>query len=165
MNPKKRRFLNVPIVSFSWISPFLGISLPYAHIVPFAMCPTHAQTRTRRWWPFELDCTQCRYSSDSRCHGSTSEICDIWTFRLPWACTENDFPKTLGNIYKQTKLSHVSLVAVNKCKAQSNCIHDPTFRHSNLVSSSGVIWSHNAASYILEGWGHLPTRWRFSCGK
>ncbi len=27
----------------------------------------------------------------------------------------------------------------NKCKAQLNCIHDPTFRHSNLVSSSGLI--------------------------
>ena len=27
----------------------------------------------------------------------------------------------------------------NECKAQSNCIHDLTFRHSSLVSSSGVI--------------------------
>ena len=23
----------------------------------------------------------------------------------------------------------------NECKAQSNCTHDPTFRHSNIVSS------------------------------
>ena len=34
----------------------------------------------------------------------------------------------------------------NERKAQSNCIHDPTFRHSCLVSSLGVNWSRNLAS-------------------
>ncbi len=28
-----------------------------------------------------------------------------------------------------------TLVLQNECKAQSNCVHDPTFRHSSLVSS------------------------------
>ncbi len=33
----------------------------------------------------------------------------------------------------------VTLVCKNKYRAPSRCIHDPTFRHSSLVSSSGVI--------------------------
>jgi hypothetical protein len=34
--------------------------------------------------------------------------------------------------------SLATLVFINEWKTQSNCIHDPTFRHSSLVSSSGV---------------------------
>ena len=30
----------------------------------------------------------------------------------------------------------LSWLCLNECKARSNCIHDPTFRHSSLVSSS-----------------------------
>ena len=33
----------------------------------------------------------------------------------------------------------VTLVCKNKYRAPSRCIHDPTFRHSSLVSLSGVI--------------------------
>ena len=32
--------------------------------------------------------------------------------------------------------SLATLVLINECKAQSNYIHDPTFQHSSLVSSS-----------------------------
>jgi hypothetical protein len=34
--------------------------------------------------------------------------------------------------------SLATLVYINEYKAQSNCNQDPTFRHSSLVSSSGV---------------------------
>ena len=43
---------------------------------------------------------------------------------------------------QQTTITHVLLVTLvckNKYRAPSRCIHDPTFRHSSLVSSSGVI--------------------------
>jgi hypothetical protein len=45
--------------------------------------------------------------------------------------------------------SLATLVLINECKAQLNCIHDPTFRQPSVVSSSGVcmIWSRNMASY------------------
>ena len=42
-------------------------------------------------------------------------------------------------IYKITHVLLVTLVCKNKYRAPSRCIHDPTFRHSSLVSSSGVI--------------------------
>ena len=44
-------------------------------------------------------------------------------------------------------------------------IHDPTFRHSGLVSSSGVVWCWNSRPYMLSRWRHLPTRCKYSCGK
>ena len=44
-------------------------------------------------------------------------------------------------------------------------IHDPTFRHSGLVSSSGVIGCWNSWPYIRSRWRHLPTRCKYSCGK
>ena len=44
-------------------------------------------------------------------------------------------------------------------------IYDPTFRHSGLVSLSGVIWCWNSWPYILSRCRYLPKRWRYSCGK
>ena len=44
-------------------------------------------------------------------------------------------------------------------------IHDPKFRHSGLVSSSGVVWCWNSRPYMLSRWRHLPTRCKYSCGK
>ncbi len=41
--------------------------------------------------------------------------------------------------YNITHVLLVTLVCKNKYRAPSRCIHDPTFRHSSLVSSSGVI--------------------------
>jgi hypothetical protein len=64
-----------------------------------------------------------------------------------------------------TMFSLATLVYVNEYKVQSNCNHDPTFRHSSLVSSSGVISSCNVASYIPNWWHHLPTRCMYSSGK
>ena len=45
-------------------------------------------------------------------------------------------------------------------------IHDPTFRHSGLVSSSGVIWCWNSRPYLL--WNSRPyifVRWFHSFNK
>ena len=44
-------------------------------------------------------------------------------------------------------------------------IHDPTFLHCALVSSSGVIWCWNSWPYILSRWHHLPIKCKYSCGK
>ncbi len=41
--------------------------------------------------------------------------------------------------YNITHVLLVTLVCKNKYRAPSRCIHDPTFRHSSLVSSSEVI--------------------------
>jgi hypothetical protein len=56
--------------------------------------------------------------------------------------------------------SHFHSLFINEWKTQSNCIHDPTFRHSSIVSSSGEVWSRNMAFYIPMGWRYLPIRWK-----
>ena len=44
-----------------------------------------------------------------------------------------------------------TLVEINDYKAQSNCNQDPTFRHSSLVSSLGVIYSCNRGFLNTQG--------------
>ena len=51
--------------------------------------------------------------------------------------------------------SLATLFFINECKAPSNCIHNPTFRHSSLVSSSGVIWRRKVASYSVYPWDDI----------
>ena len=48
---------------------------------------------------------------------------------------------------------------INECKARSKCIHSPTFQHSSLVSSLGLIRCCSATPQILEGrrWGNVAT--------
>jgi hypothetical protein len=49
--------------------------------------------------------------------------------------------------------SLATLVLINECKAQLNCIHDPTFRHSSLVSSiltmSAVLFSSDKIKFKI----------------
>ena len=62
--------------------------------------------------------------------------------------------------------SFTTLVLINECKTQSNAFTTQRFDTPiYIVSSSGVIWSRNVASYKPMGWRHLRTRWIYSCGK
>ena len=67
---------------------------------------------------------------------SFAEVCK----NLP--CTQHT-PFVQEKLFKTkehfTHVLLVTLVCKNKYRAPSRCIHDPTFRHSSLVSSSGVI--------------------------
>ena len=59
------------------------------------------------------------------------------------------------HVHVITHVLLVTLVCKNKYRAPSRCIHDPTFRHSSLVSSSGTparLECRNVGSWIhLEG--------------
>jgi hypothetical protein len=61
--------------------------------------------------------------------------------------------------------SLATLVYINEYKAQSNCNQDPTFRHSSLVSSSGVhinmsnhALNRDDGAYLSEEYVHLIGR-------
>ncbi len=54
-------------------------------------------------------------------------------------CIGNKVCSFSATRYNITHVLLVTLVCKNKYRAPSRCIHDPTFRHSSLVSSSGVM--------------------------
>ena len=49
------------------------------------------------------------------------------------------------------------MVLLNEWNHHAKNIFTPTFWHSGLVFSSGVIWCRNSWPYILSRWRHLPT--------
>ena len=80
------------------------------------------------------------------------------------ACIVRREPNHLGHNYNLSQLSLFRFYIMKVITTQ-DYIHDPTFRHSGLVSSSGVIWCWNVDPYILSTGRQLPMRCKYSFGK